>query len=227
MKPGKTIGEFVREVLAIDTPEKAKSFFEAHCAELAELFCETPKDATTAARCNIGWCFGEGMTKERRAMWREVCDAVHPFLGAMVEDLTAEEAIRAGIEEGRRINARSRTRLRERPVYYVLDEQGHPRPQPDLGVSGPWFEKSANRVLERTDLGQLGLVSTVFLGIDHNLSGEGKPILWETMVFGGPWDGEQWRATSEIRARARHRLTVKRLSKLPIRAAEQLAVEDE
>lgn len=29
-------------------------------------------------------------------------------------------------------------------------------------------------------------VSTVFLGIDHNHSGKGPPVLFETMVFGGP-----------------------------------------
>ena len=34
-----------------------------------------------------------------------------------------------------------------------------------------------------------GTVSTVFLGIDHNF-GEGKPLLFETMVFGGKLDEE-------------------------------------
>jgi hypothetical protein len=29
-------------------------------------------------------------------------------------------------------------------------------------------------------------VSTVFLGIDHNYKGKGRPVLFETMVFGGP-----------------------------------------
>ncbi len=36
-------------------------------------------------------------------------------------------------------------------------------------------------------------VSTVFLGIDHNFSGTGKPILFETMIFGGKHDGYQER----------------------------------
>lgn len=35
-------------------------------------------------------------------------------------------------------------------------------------------------------------MSTVFLGLDHNFSG-GEPILFETMIFGGPLDGEQRR----------------------------------
>lgn len=33
-----------------------------------------------------------------------------------------------------------------------------------------------------------GRVSTVFLSIDHRHTDEGPPILFETMVFGGPLD---------------------------------------
>lgn len=33
-------------------------------------------------------------------------------------------------------------------------------------------------------------VSTVWLGMDHNWSGEGKPIIFETMVFAYDEDGE-------------------------------------
>lgn len=36
------------------------------------------------------------------------------------------------------------------------------------------------------------LVSTVFLGLDHNWN-DGKPILFETMIFGGKHDQEQRR----------------------------------
>lgn len=38
-------------------------------------------------------------------------------------------------------------------------------------------------------------VSTIFLGIDHGW-GEGPPQLFETMVFGGPHDGDQERYAS-------------------------------
>jgi hypothetical protein len=47
-------------------------------------------------------------------------------------------------------------------------------------------------------------VSTVFLGLDHDLSGNGPPILWETMVFGGPLDGHTDRYTSLAAALAGH-----------------------
>ena len=37
-------------------------------------------------------------------------------------------------------------------------------------------------------------VSTVFLGIDHNVSMDtSEPVLFETMVFGGEYNEEQWR----------------------------------
>ena len=39
------------------------------------------------------------------------------------------------------------------------------------------------------DLGQPGLVSTVFLGIDHQWEAGGEPLLYETMIFGGTMDG--------------------------------------
>ena len=39
-------------------------------------------------------------------------------------------------------------------------------------------------------------ISTVFLGIDHNLLEEGEPVLFETMVFGGEFDGACDRATT-------------------------------
>lgn len=36
-------------------------------------------------------------------------------------------------------------------------------------------------------------VSTVFLGLDHNFSGRGDPVLFETMIFGGALDDGRWR----------------------------------
>ena len=39
-------------------------------------------------------------------------------------------------------------------------------------------------------------VSTVFLGIDHNYSGKGPPVLFETMVLGGPRNDTTFRYSS-------------------------------
>lgn len=46
-------------------------------------------------------------------------------------------------------------------------------------------------------------VSTIFLVLDHGWNGS-VPILWETMVFGGPDDMEQRRYSSRAAAVAGH-----------------------
>lgn len=45
-----------------------------------------------------------------------------------------------------------------------------------------WLE-TADRHVGETQVGPL-IVSTVFLGLDHNHSGRGDPILFETMIRG-------------------------------------------
>lgn len=51
-----------------------------------------------------------------------------------------------------------------------------------------WFEKN-DRIIKQTKFGEV-LVSTVFLGIDHNFirNSNKKPVLFETMIFGGKHD---------------------------------------
>jgi hypothetical protein len=58
-----------------------------------------------------------------------------------------------------------------------------------------WYDKADRRVADwqGTVNGQDVRVSTVFLGIDHDFSKDGPPILFETMVFGGERDQEQER----------------------------------
>ncbi len=41
--------------------------------------------------------------------------------------------------------------------------------------------------VDETIIGQ-ARVSTVFIGLDHRFSGEGPPVLFETMIFGGKLD---------------------------------------
>lgn len=36
-------------------------------------------------------------------------------------------------------------------------------------------------------------VSTVFLAVDHGIGRTREPVLFETMLFGGPWMGMTWR----------------------------------
>lgn len=56
------------------------------------------------------------------------------------------------------------------------------------------FEK--NKRIAYTDINDKCNVSTVFLGMDHNYRRTGDPILFETMIFGGPLNEETWRYTT-------------------------------
>ncbi len=72
---------------------------------------------------------------------------------------------------------------------YIL--VGHmPVIEPDLMKWARWFEYGG-RIVASTKT-RHGQISTVFLGLDHAL-GDGEPLLFETMVFGGPLDGSQER----------------------------------
>lgn len=51
-------------------------------------------------------------------------------------------------------------------------------------------------------------ISTVFMAIDHNY-GDGQPILFETMIFGGKYDGDQWRYSTYEEAETGHQMAFK------------------
>ena len=79
---------------------------------------------------------------------------------------------------------------------YILD--GHtPVPADDLLTWARWFQ-TANRQVADTSLTPHVRVSTVFLGRDHAVGG-GVPLLFESMVFGGPCDGDQERCATWAR----------------------------
>ena len=73
--------------------------------------------------------------------------------------------------------------------YYILDGR-KPVPCNDLIEWSKWYREENRRVNfnESNDI----RVSTIFLGIDHGLD-EDKPILFETMIFGGEHDEDMWR----------------------------------
>jgi hypothetical protein len=64
------------------------------------------------------------------------------------------------------------------PRYYVLE--GHIPVPCDLMV---WAVKLQETRKIARDLLKDILVSTIFLGLDHNFIGEGPPVLFETMAF--------------------------------------------
>ena len=83
----------------------------------------------------------------------------------------------------------------ERPHRWVLDADGNAQPEPNLLAWARWYETADRQLARDVELvgGEEVTVSTVFLALDHAV--EGPPILWETMVFGGPLDGERRRYT--------------------------------
>lgn len=72
---------------------------------------------------------------------------------------------------------------------YILRPDGIAIPEPDLIAWAIWFEDS-NRVVRQDVVGTV-LISTVFLGLDHNFTGQGPPLLFETMVFRKDGDDDQ------------------------------------
>jgi hypothetical protein len=86
--------------------------------------------------------------------------------------------------------------------YYRLDENGAPVEVADALDWARSFE-TADRHVALDVLPDGVKISTVFLGLDHSF-GEGPPVLWETMIFGGPHADYQRRYTSRAEAVAGH-----------------------
>lgn len=96
-------------------------------------------------------------------------------------------------------------------MNYIL-ENGKPKAIADIMEWATWFEaasKSGERVVEKTEVGGYE-VSTVFLGIDHQF-GDGPPLLFETMVFGGDLDEEMDRYSTWEDAEHGHAAMVERV----------------
>lgn len=95
-------------------------------------------------------------------------------------------------------------------MYYILEADGYtPRPV-DVITWGRWFEESTEkRIVAQTETPH-GTVSTVFLGMDHDiLHTSASPVLWETLVFDQAGNGgEQERYTSRADAEEGHRRMV-------------------
>lgn len=52
----------------------------------------------------------------------------------------------------------------------------------DADKVAEWFKDVHNRVVDQQTVDELN-VSTVALGLDHNFTGSGDPLIFETMVF--------------------------------------------
>lgn len=74
-------------------------------------------------------------------------------------------------------------RYDRRTVYWTLNGRV-PEPCLDPMRWAMSFEDGDRRVARTELMNGDVVVSTVFLGLDHNFMGDGPPILFETMVFG-------------------------------------------
>lgn len=95
--------------------------------------------------------------------------------------------------------------------HYVLDADNRPV-ETDFLTWARWFGRTENRVVAWTQITSEIEVSTVFLGIDHRHVGKGPPLLFETMIFGGPdtIDEYQWRYASWDDAQTGHQAAVRK-----------------
>jgi hypothetical protein len=67
-------------------------------------------------------------------------------------------------------------------------------------------------VVKQTSLDQDVRVLTIFLGLDYQF-GDGPPLLFETMIFGGEHNEDQWRYSTWDEAEAGHDAAVAKVGK--------------
>lgn len=96
--------------------------------------------------------------------------------------------------------------------YYKLNEKNEPVQCSEVEYA--WVLENTNRQLAITEHNDINgitdiIVSTVFLGLDHNYGGHGAPIVFETMIFGGECNGEMRRYSKYDDAIAGHNDMVK------------------
>ena len=92
--------------------------------------------------------------------------------------------------------------------FYILDKDGNPVTCEDAIEWAQWFERPESRRVALDHPAPSIRVSTVFLGLDHSFAEGTAPILWETMIFGGPHDGFQRRYSSKEEALEGHKKAV-------------------
>lgn len=81
----------------------------------------------------------------------------------------------------------------------------------NITLWGKLFKDADYKIVRATTTDDV-TVSTVWLGVNHRF-GEGQPLIFETMIFGGNNDGYQERYSTLGEARAGHERIVKEFLK--------------
>jgi len=94
----------------------------------------------------------------------------------------------------------------KRAMFATLDSEHNVVETNDILEFGQFFEQTEKRIVARTQIS--GLVSTIFLGINHGFGWTAQPLWFETMIFGNddriiPPEAEQllsrWREAQQWR----------------------------
>lgn len=97
--------------------------------------------------------------------------------------------------------------------FYFLDNHKEIVGTDDIKKWGQFFEKNNLRRVAKTQIGE-SFISTVFLGLGHSFVDGGDPVLWETLVFGGPLNDKMDRCSGKwADAVAMHKRMVKKVKK--------------
>jgi len=89
----------------------------------------------------------------------------------------------------------------EWPDYYILVDRTPIAV--DVMTWAEQFRKIDNRRIAEDNFDGVQ-VSTVFLGLNHQMRAHGEPILFETMIFGGPLNNSRWRYSTYAEAERGH-----------------------
>ena len=91
--------------------------------------------------------------------------------------------------------------------FYILDNRKVVKA--DVATWVRMMQDPESKRVADTTIGDVR-IRTVFLGLDHRF-GEGAPLLFETMAFGGALDEEQDRCTTWEEAEAMHEAMCQRV----------------
>ncbi len=84
---------------------------------------------------------------------------------------------------------------------FILGPDGQPEHVEDVLVWARWFTTAKRDIDGSPWVSADAKISTVFLSINASVT---AVVLWETRVFGGPYDGYQHHYTTEAAACAGH-----------------------
>jgi hypothetical protein len=125
----------------------------------------------------------------------------------MMEKQKAKLDLETFVARGQAAQRAADTSMESRsPSFYLLKEK-----TPVACSFEEWAEFfSHDRVVAVTKIAPRARVSTVFIGLDSRFGQAGPPLVFETMVFGGPLNGHKVMASTWDEAERFHRSMIAR-----------------